>query len=172
MVTDQIDELRAFAATVGAVVAKPIAGGGSCVAVEDLDAVRDGLRLAPALFQARILGDDLRLYLLDGTVVAAWHMLTDALDYRGNELAIHPVVADRRLAEVARHAGEACGLPFCGIDIKRTPTGELVVLDVNPSPMFAVVDLADNVRPPDAAGAPGAYSNASAAARSAMRSPS
>jgi glutathione synthase/RimK-type ligase-like ATP-grasp enzyme len=31
---------------------------------------------------------------------------------------------------------EVLGLAFTGIDVKRGPSGELTVLDANPSPMF------------------------------------
>jgi glutathione synthase/RimK-type ligase-like ATP-grasp enzyme len=139
LVTDDPAAVRRFVASVGDVVRKPIAGGGACVAV-DPDAISDddlaGLATAPTLFQERVRGEDLRIYVLDGEVVAAAHIHTTALDYRGNEDEVVALAADAELTALCRRVAEVLGLTFTGIDVKRGPGGELTVLDANPSPMF------------------------------------
>jgi len=139
LVTDDPAAVRRFAETVGEVVRKPIAGGGACVAVDAAalsDADLAGLATAPALFQERVRGDDLRIYVLDGEVVAAALIRTSALDYRGNEDGVEALPVDDELAALCRQVAAVLGLVFTGIDVKRSPDGGLTVLDANPSPMF------------------------------------
>jgi glutathione synthase/RimK-type ligase-like ATP-grasp enzyme len=143
LVTDDPAAVRRFVATVGETVRKPIAGGAACVAVDPErlgDADLLGLVTAPTLFQERIRGDDLRIYLVDGEIVAAAHIHTTEIDYRGHEddvVAFHP---DDELAELCRRAAATLGLVFTGIDVKRGADGTLTVLDTNPSPMFLGVE--------------------------------
>ncbi len=121
------------------VVYKPVAGGGACRALsqDDMTPERLGsLAESPVYFQERVRGDDLRVYVLDGVVVGAAQIVTDALDFRGNEQAVFSIVADDDLRHVAVEAARALGLVFSGVDVKRRDDGSLVVLDANPSPMF------------------------------------
>jgi hypothetical protein len=143
LVTDDPAAVRRFVANVGEVVRKPIAGGGACVSVDPEaldDAALAGLAAAPTLFQERIHGDDLRIYVLDGEVVAAAHIHTTELDYRGNEDDVVALVPDDELAGLCRRTAETLGLVFTGIDVKRSSTGRLTVLDANPSPMFLGIE--------------------------------
>jgi hypothetical protein len=139
VVTDDPAELRRFVETVGEVVRKPVAGGGYCDAI-DPDALTDadlaGMVTAPVLFQERIRGDDLRVYVLDGDVIAAGRIVTTAIDYRGNEDDVVGITADDELAELSCRVAETLDLVFTGIDVKRSAGGELTVIDANPSPMF------------------------------------
>ncbi|MFC4944435.1 ATP-grasp domain-containing protein [Pseudonocardia sp. GCM10023141] len=143
LVTDRPEAVREFVDTVGETVTKPIAGGGECVAVDPArltDTDLAGLRTAPALFQERVRGDDLRIYVVDGEVVAATHIKTEALDYRGKEDDVIAIAADDELAALSRAVAVALGLVFTGIDIKRGVDGLLTVLDANPSPMFLGIE--------------------------------
>ena len=143
LVTDDPAAVRRFVAAVGETVRKPIAGGGACVAVDPealTDADLAGLVSAPTLFQERIRGDDLRIYLVDGEIVAAAHIHTTALDYRGHEDDVVAIAADAELTDLCRRVATTLGLVFTGIDVKRSADGELTVLDTNPSPMFLGVE--------------------------------
>lgn len=143
LVTDDPAAVRRFVATVGEAVRKPIAGGGACVAVDPAalgDADLAGLATAPTLFQERVRGDDLRVYVLEGEVVAAALIRTTALDYRGHEDDVLALDPDPGLASLCARAAEVLGLTFTGIDVKRGPSGELTVLDANPSPMFLGIE--------------------------------
>lgn len=143
LVTDDAAAVREFVDEVGETVRKPVAGGGACVAVDPAeltDRHLTGLATAPALFQERIRGDDLRIYVVDGEIVAATHIKTEALDYRGNEDDVVPTPVDDELADLSRRVAAALGLVFTGIDIKRAADGTLTVLDANPSPMFLGIE--------------------------------
>lgn len=143
LVTDDPDAVRRFVAEVGDVVRKPIAGGGACVAVTPgalTDVHLAGLATAPTLFQERVRGDDLRVYVLESEVVAAAHIRTSALDYRGHEDEVVALAADDELTALCRRVAEVLGLTFTGIDVKRGAGGELTVLDANPSPMFLGIE--------------------------------
>jgi hypothetical protein len=143
LVTDDPAAVRRFVEAVGETVRKPIAGGGACVAVDPAavtDADLAGLVTAPTLFQERIRGDDLRVYVVDGEVVAAAHIHTEALDYRGHEDDVVKIEADAELTELCQRVAATLGLVFTGIDVKRAADGTLTVLDTNPSPMFLGVE--------------------------------
>jgi len=139
LVTDDPAEVRRFVEAVGEVIRKPVAGGGYCD-VLDPDALSDadlvGAVTAPVLFQERIRGDDLRVYVLDGEVIAAGRIVTTAVDYRGNEDDVVGITADDELAGLCCRVAETLDLVFTGIDVKRSAGGGLTVLDANPSPMF------------------------------------
>jgi glutathione synthase/RimK-type ligase-like ATP-grasp enzyme len=143
LVTDDPAAVRRFVGTVGETVRKPIAGGGACVAVDPgalSDADLAGLVTAPTLFQERIRGDDLRIYVVDGEVVAAAHIHTEALDYRGHEDDVVAIEPGDELTGLCRHVAATLGLVFTGIDVKRAADGTLTVLDTNPSPMFLGIE--------------------------------
>jgi glutathione synthase/RimK-type ligase-like ATP-grasp enzyme len=143
LVTDDPEAVRQFVETVGETVRKPIAGGGACVAVDPAcvsDADLGALATAPALFQERIRGDDLRVYVLDGEVIVGAHIHTSALDYRGHEDDVVTMPVDDELAALSVRVATVLGLVFTGIDVKRSPEGKLTVLDANPSPMFLGIE--------------------------------
>jgi glutathione synthase/RimK-type ligase-like ATP-grasp enzyme len=149
LVTDDPDELRRFVEAIGeaGVIRKPVGGGGYCDTI-DPDGLADdgagggagdalaGIVTAPVLFQERIRGDDLRVYVLDGEVIAAGHILTTAIDYRGHEDDVVGITADDELADLCVRVASTLDLAFTGIDVKRSADGTLTVLDANPSPMF------------------------------------
>lgn len=86
---------------------------------------------------------DKRLFVLDGEVVAAMRRTAKDDDFRSN---LHrgglgdqytPLSEERTVAIAAATCLE---LPFCGVDIIDGPTGPLV-LEVNPSPGFAIAEI-------------------------------
>lgn len=138
LVTTEVRSVEAFVDEVGEVVYKPVAGGGACRLLDEfaLDGAAQALSMAPVLFQERIVGRDLRVYVVGGRVVGSCVIHTDAIDYRGNEAGIEAIETWPELEELAVRAADALGMTFTGIDIKEGPDGRLTVLDVNPSPMF------------------------------------
>jgi glutathione synthase/RimK-type ligase-like ATP-grasp enzyme len=141
LVTDDPAELRRFVEAVGdaGVIRKPVGGGGYCDVVDPdklTDADLAGMVTAPVLFQERIRGDDLRVYVLDGEVIAAGRIYTTAIDYRGHEDDVVGITADDELADLCCRVADTLDLVFTGIDVKRSADGALTVLDANPSPMF------------------------------------
>lgn len=134
------DTVREFAAEAGPLVYKPLAGGGHCRRLVDRDLTPERLGLlsrAPVLFQEEVVGRNIRVYVVDGRVVAAYEIVSDELDYRGAERAV--LVTEVSPAEdvACRAAARACGMPFTGMDLRRRDDGSFAVLECNPSPMFA-----------------------------------
>lgn len=141
--TDDGDEIREFLTTVDEAVHKPVAGGGRCRRLTTADLEGHGpARLAPApvYVQELIPGRNLRIYTLDDDIVAAFDIEADDVDFRGAETAVHAIELDDTIAETALRCARILGLRFTGADIKAVPDGSHVVLDVNPSPMFAGLD--------------------------------
>jgi hypothetical protein len=99
LATNDPRAVRKFARDVGgALVYKPLAGGGRCRRVTGDDLDLDRLRLlarAPVLFQAEIPGRNIRVYVVGGRVAAAYEIVSDQLDYRGAEIAVRPVPLGR-----------------------------------------------------------------------------
>jgi glutathione synthase/RimK-type ligase-like ATP-grasp enzyme len=136
-------DVRAFAARHGRVAYKPIAGGAATreLTEADLDDARlSALAGAPVTFQELLPGEDLRVFVLDGEVVAAFHIHTQALDYRQNEERVEAIVPDEALAGTCRRAADLLELRFTGMDLKRAADGTLRILELNPSPMFLGFD--------------------------------
>lgn len=147
LATNDPDEVTAFAGE-GPLVYKPLAGGASVQAVSpgDLTAERlEALALAPVLFQRRVDGLALRVYVVDGEAAAAVAIHSDAIDYRGNETGIEPIALDASEASVAVRAAAACGMAFSGVDLIRAGDGRTWLLECNPSPMFAAIEDATGV---------------------------
>ena len=156
LVTTDIRSVTDFVEEVGELVYKPVAGGGACrlLDLSALSGAAQTLSVAPVLFQERIVGRDLRIYVVGGSVVGGCVIHTDAIDYRGNETGIEAIDVSPELAELAVQAAEVLGMTFTGIDIKEGPDGSLTVLDVNPSPMFVGISQSTGI---DVAGALAAH---------------
>jgi RimK family alpha-L-glutamate ligase len=156
LVTTEVRSVEAFVAEVGEVVYKPVAGGGACRLLDEsaLDGAAQALSIAPVLFQERIVGRDLRVYVVGGRVVGTCVIHTEDIDYRGNETGIESIQTWPELESLAVRAAEALGMAFSGIDIKESPEGRLTVLDVNPSPMFVGIGTSTGI---DVAGALAAH---------------
>ena len=137
------DAVRAFARLHGRVAYKPVAGGAATreLTAADLDDARlAALAGAPVTFQELLPGEDLRLFVLDGRVIAAFRITSSALDYRQNEERVDAFTPDADLTDTCLRAARLLGLRFTGMDLKRAADGTLKVLELNPSPMFLGFD--------------------------------
>lgn len=75
-------------------VYKPVARGASCKLLKNEDLHLERLRMlnsAPVLFQKLHVGADIRVWILNGNVLCAIEIESDALDYGGNEKALQVV---------------------------------------------------------------------------------
>lgn len=136
-------DVRAFAARHARVAYKPVAGGAATreLTAADLDDTRlRALSGAPVTFQELLPGEDLRVFVLDGAVVAAFRISSTALDYRQNEERVEAFAADAELVTTCLSATRLLGLRFTGMDLKRAADGTLKILELNPSPMFLGFD--------------------------------
>jgi glutathione synthase/RimK-type ligase-like ATP-grasp enzyme len=143
LVTNDPDSARLFVETHGRVVYKSISAVRSVVHELDRPRLRDleKIRYLPTQFQAFIPGENLRVHVA-GEQVFGSLIETPAVDYRyagydGLDVDIKAVYIEAELAGRCRALSRSLGLPLCGIDLKRTPTGEVYCFEANPSPAFS-----------------------------------
>ena len=142
--TNDPAEVRAFAHG-RRVVYKPVSGGAATkeLTPADLEGERlSRLSRCPVTFQELVPGEDLRVFVLDGRVIAALRIEVEpgALDYRQHETRIIDGPADPAVEEGSIRAAAAIGLRFSGIDWKRAEDGTWKILECNASPMFLGFD--------------------------------
>jgi glutathione synthase/RimK-type ligase-like ATP-grasp enzyme len=140
--TNDPQAVRRFVHRVKRAVYKPLAGGATVREVEPEDLSQErlaALAAAPVLFQELVEGVAVRAYVIDGTVVAAAEIRSRELDYRRGEDEVALTSLTRSEAAAARRAAKACGMAFAGVDMMRSYRDH-VILECNPSPMFAVFE--------------------------------
>lgn len=143
--TTDPDRVRTFVDRIDDVIYKPVSGGGHAAEIESSDLTDDRLSLlanSPVQFQERIDGDDIRVFVVDGEVVAAARIVSDKLDYRTERAEIEPIDAgelDSEMAEAALVAADRLELAFTAVDIVAG-SDRFCVLEANPSPMFTTFD--------------------------------
>jgi glutathione synthase/RimK-type ligase-like ATP-grasp enzyme len=140
--TNEPAEVRAFAA-VGRVAYKPITGGAATRELHADDLAPSRLELlsrSPVTFQTLLPGEDIRVYVLDGEVIASIQIATDALDFRGHEQRCTAIELPKAVQQQCIRAAEVIGLRFTGMDLKRDAQGTLRFLELNASPMFLGFD--------------------------------
>lgn len=100
----------------------------------------DGTNILMQEFIKESAGTDIRIFVVNGKVVAS--MKRQALDddfrsniHQGGEGSEIKLTDEER--KTAQKAAKAMGLPICGVDIMRSNKGPLV-LEVNSSPGFAI----------------------------------
>jgi glutathione synthase/RimK-type ligase-like ATP-grasp enzyme len=153
LVTNDPARARAFVddqrARGNATIVKPASGGALTMTGEELDDdAYEYLRMAPAIFQERVFGRDLRVMVLDGEVIscAAIKVPDGTLDFRGNatyqagRIAYDDVELPAAAQDQARQLASALGLRFTGIDIKHTDDDRYVLLEANSSPIYLDVE--------------------------------
>lgn len=118
---------------------KPVAGGAATRKVEANDLSPERLAklgAAPVCFQELLPGDDVRVYVIDGQVVCALRIVTDAIDFRQHEQRIDAIELEPEVAASCVRAAAIIGLPYTGMDIKGDRHGRYKILELNPSAMF------------------------------------
>ncbi|NGM68097.1 ATP-grasp domain-containing protein [Natronolimnobius sp. AArcel1] len=145
LTTTTPDEVRAFADRVGKIIYKPVSGGGHAAVLSPDDLEDDRLSLlanSPVQFQEYIDGEDIRVFVVDGEVVAAARIISTELDYRTADHDVERIplsALEPAIAEAAITATDCLGLAFSGVDVIDTDDS-CSVLEANPSPMFAAFD--------------------------------
>ena len=134
--------VKAFVRRVGRAVYKPLAGGATVQEVVQQDLTDErlaALSVAPVLFQELVDGVSVRVYVVGRRVVAAGEIRSTELDYRRQEDAVTATRLSAAERRAAIAAARVCGMRFSGVDLIQT-RGGFVVLECNPSPMFAVFE--------------------------------
>ena len=129
----------AFCREQGEAIYKPVAGGAATRKVEPRDLEPERLaRLgaAPVCFQELLPGDDVRVYVIDGRLVCALRIETDAIDFRQHETRIEAIELPEVVKAQCIRAAEVVGLRYTGMDLKVDRHGTHRILELNPSAMF------------------------------------
>ncbi|MCC6796308.1 MAG: ATP-grasp domain-containing protein [Candidatus Hydrogenedentes bacterium] len=140
--TNDPETVLSFVRSVKRAVYKPVGGGATVRAVNKRDLTRarlESLALAPVLFQERVDGVSLRVYVVGGSCVASAEIHSSELDYRRKEDAVIATVLIKAEQRACIDAARACSMTFSGVDLIRGVNG-FYVLECNPSPMFAVFE--------------------------------
>jgi glutathione synthase/RimK-type ligase-like ATP-grasp enzyme len=95
----------------------------------------------PTQFQAYVPGIDIRVHVV-GERLFATQVDSAATDYRyagqeGLETTLKEVALPDRIGAQCIALARRLDLPFCGIDLRRTPEGEYVCFEVNPMPAYS-----------------------------------
>ncbi|MCE9547368.1 MAG: RimK-like protein [Planctomycetia bacterium] len=139
LLTNDPEQVREFVAAHSHCIFKPVQGGAHTkriTASHLTDENLANLALAPVTIQQQIVGADIRVFVV-GQRVLACEIKTDAIDFRDDQAApIVPVPLPDDVAEQCLQIAAALELVWTGIDLKRTPDGQYIYLEANPSPMF------------------------------------
>jgi glutathione synthase/RimK-type ligase-like ATP-grasp enzyme len=100
---------------------------------QDFEKVRN----LPTQFQEFIPGEDIRVHVV-GQKIFATNITSPEVDYRySHNSHLEAIDIDSQTKTRCLELVERLNLPLCGIDFKRDSSGELVCLEVNPSPGFS-----------------------------------
>lgn len=148
LITNDPDEVLAFVAGCAEdgdeVVYKSVSGARSIVQTfSNEDRARLArIRWCPTQFQRKVRGTDYRVHVV-GNRTFATRIESDATDYRyahrqsGEAATLQDAELPEPVAEACVALAAALDLPFTGIDLRRTPGGEFVCFEANPSPAYS-----------------------------------
>ncbi|MBF2074660.1 MAG: hypothetical protein IGS50_12980 [Synechococcales cyanobacterium C42_A2020_086] len=133
-------QVSEFAQRYKRAIFKPVYGGAHTqwLTADHLnpERLRLALSLSPVTLQEYIPGTNIRTYVIGNTVYAA-EIRSDALDFREDEAAqLLPLDLPDAVWQQCLAIAQAFFLTWTAIDWRRTPTGDYVFLEANPSPMF------------------------------------
>jgi hypothetical protein len=121
------------------VIYKSISGIRSIVSkLTDTDRDRlSNIKWCPTQFQQYIPGVDVRVHVV-GHVTFACQIVASVDDYRYSDgmAKVSPCDLPNDVRERCIVVSTTMQLPFCGIDLRRTPGGQWYCFEVNPSPGF------------------------------------
>ncbi|MCA9154848.1 MAG: hypothetical protein KDA59_18795 [Planctomycetales bacterium] len=132
-------EVHDFVAHHSRVIFKPVQGGAHARRLTEEHVTDEHLRylqLAPITLQEEIVGTNIRAFVA-GERVLACEINTNEVDFRDDEAPeLKPHVLSSAMIERCQAIARTLQLLWTGIDFRRTPAGDYVFLEANPSPMF------------------------------------
>lgn len=148
LITNEPHLVHEFKKLHGRIIYKSISGTRSIVqTLEDADVERlESIRWCPTQFQEFVPGTNMRVHVV-GDEVYATAILSDVTDYRyarqqtGESAELVEAKLVEEWEERCVALSKLLDLPFCGIDLKITPEGEVFCFEVNPSPAFSYYEL-------------------------------
>lgn len=111
------------------------------VTADDMNRL-DQLRICPVQFQERVEGYDVRVHVV-GEEIFATRITTTGVDYRyanrdkDGSTDLEPFELPADITEKAIVLSQVLDLPLAGIDLRKTPSGNWVCFEVNPSPAYS-----------------------------------
>jgi hypothetical protein len=139
VVTNDPQAAREFAAQHPRLIFKPVQGGAHAqrlTARHLTEKHLQNLAYAPVTLQEEVIGTSIRVFVV-GEHMFACEFDTEALDYRDDPQAqVRSHQLPSEAADICRRAAAALELVWTGIDLQRRKSGEYVLLEANPSPMF------------------------------------
>lgn len=107
---------------------------------DSVEGSRDKLRRGPLMVQERIMGDNLRAFVLDGVMVGAAEVITregTETDTRRGDIRVRRVTLSDEAARAAVAAADRWGMIFAAIDFMfDARTGRHIILECNSAPFF------------------------------------
>ncbi|HEV3485312.1 MAG TPA: hypothetical protein VG106_07885 [Vicinamibacterales bacterium] len=141
---------EAFAAVrEGEFVLKPPAGGAFVRRIDDAMIRAFAAIDCPLGIQEYVEGEDVRVYVIEGDVVAAARIVTGELDYRRDPGYMNRIHAIELPPDVRRNTAavfDALRLVCGSMDLRLTPDGEFVFLEVNSGGSFLELQKGLGVR--------------------------
>jgi glutathione synthase/RimK-type ligase-like ATP-grasp enzyme len=139
LVTNDPQAVLAFADQHERCIFKPVQGGAHTERIDRQHLTEQNLAslaVSPVTIQEEVAGTDVRVFVA-GPRVLACEIRTDVLDFRNDPGAdIVAIDLPSDVADACRRIGAALDLVWTGMDLRRTPAGQHVFLEANPSPMF------------------------------------
>lgn len=119
---------------------KPVTGGDYAQRIDGAhltdEHLATSLRQSPVTLQAYIEGTNIRSYVFGEQIFSA-EIRSTAQDFRTDDAAeLIPIELPHEVSLQAKTILACLGLAWSGIDWRRTPTGDYIFLEANPSPMF------------------------------------
>lgn len=122
------------------VIFKPVYGGAHTQLVRpdhlQPERLQQVLRLSPVTIQEYIAGTNIRSFVIGQTVYSA-EICSTTLDFRDDQhTQLIPLAIPESIEAQCLAIANAFFLKWTAIDWRRTPAGDYVFLEANPSPMF------------------------------------
>lgn len=131
----------------GKYVRKPVSGHDYVYMAENMENSDDETKLtSPHMFQEYVKGNDIRVYILDNTVIGAYKIKSrerpdHIVDYRRYESGFEEIKLSTEECNACRQAADILEMTFCAIDCRRdTSTSTFSILDCNPNPAFVPIE--------------------------------
>ena len=136
--------MRLHGASPGEWIRKGMAGGYGYterfVPPDSLEGAHEALRLGPLMIQERIIGENLRAFVLDGAVIAAAEIVSRKgaeTDTRRGDIRVRRVELPDEAARTAVAAAGRWGMIFAAVDFMLDArTGRYIILECNSAPFF------------------------------------
>lgn len=140
IMTNDPEEVKAFYETNNKHVAvKPVRGWAHTEILKDADLTPERLNAlsrVPVKLQEFIEGTDIRAYLVKDEMFAM-EIQAETTDFREDyEAKRVPITLPDNVLQDCKKLADTLGYLFTGIDLRRTPEGEYVFFEGNPTPMF------------------------------------